>query len=345
MRELTAGGWLAALIPTEYGGSGLGLTEASIILEEINKSGANGAACHAQMYTMGAILRHGTIDQKEKYLPKIAKGTLRLQAFAVTEPTAGTDTTRISTTAEKKGDRYVINGQKIFISRVQHSDLMLILVRTKSYEEVQKKTDGMTLFLVDLREAGDAVHAEPIETMINHETNTVYIQNLDVAAENIIGQENRGFYHILDGINAERILIASEAIGDARWFIDQAVNYSNTRVVFGRPIGQNQGIQFPIAKAYAEVEAADLVRFQAAGLFDTGKPCGREANLAKYLATEASWNSANVTMTTFGGYGMATDFDIERKFRDSRLLLVAPVPNNLILSYLAEHVLRLPRSY
>ena len=345
VRELTTGGWLAALIPKEFDGSGLGLTEACIILEEINRSGANGAACHAQMYTMGAVLRHGSQEQKRKYLPQIAKGTLRLQAFAVTEPNAGVDTTRITTFAKKEDDQYILNGQKIFISRVQHSDLMLVLARTKAYEDVQKKTEGISLFLIDLRENKGNIQVQPIETMINHETNTVYFQDVAVPANSLVGEEGRGFYYILDGINAERILIASEAIGDARWFIDQAVNYANNRIVFNRPIGQNQGVQFPIAKAFADIEAADLMRYKAAGLFDAGKPCGREANLSKLLASEASWTAANVAMTTLGGYGMTADFDVERKFRDTRLLLVAPIPNNLILSYLAEHVLHLPRSY
>ena len=345
VHELTAGGWLAALIPKEYGGAGLGITEASIILEEVNRSGGNSAACHAQMYIISAILRHGNGEQKATYLPKIAKGELRLQAFSVTEPTAGTDTTRITTFAERKDDKYIINGQKVFTSRVQHSDLMLVLARTKRYEEVEKKADGMSLFLVDLKQAGDSIKVEPIETMISHETNSVYFENLEVPASSLIGEEHRGFYHILDGMNAERILIASEAIGDARWFIEQSVKYSNDRIVFGRPIGRNQGVQFPIAKAYANIEAADLVRFKASALFDLSRPCGKEANLAKYLASEASWEAANVAMTTYGGYGMATDFDIERKFRETRLYIVAPIPNNLILTYIGEHVLRLPRSY
>ncbi len=297
------------------------------------------------MYIMGAIVRHGSKEQKERYLPRIAKGELRLQAFGVTEPTAGTDTTKIRTFAERKGDKYIINGQKVFTSRVQHSDLMLVLARTKRFEDVGKKTDGMSLFLVDLKEAGNAIKVQPIETMINHETNAVYFENLEVSKEELVGEEHKGFYHLLDGLNAERILIASEAIGDAYWFIEQAVNYSKNRIVFGRPIGQNQGIQFPIARAYANIEAANLLRYQAAALFDSGQPCGKEANLAKYLASEASWDAANVTMNTFGGYGMTVDSDVERKFRETRLFLVAPVPNNIILSYIVEHVLGLPRSY
>lgn len=345
VHELTTGGWLSALVPKEYGGAELGLTEASIILEEINKSGGNGAACHAQMYIMGAILRHGSKEQKENYLPRIAKGELRLQAFAITEPTAGVDTTRISTFAEKQGNDYVINGQKVFTSRVQHSDLMLVLARTKQYDQVEKKTDGMSLFLVDLKRAGNSVKVQPIETMISHETNSVYFENLLVSDKDLVGQEHKGFFHLLDGINAERILIAAEAIGDARWFIEQSVEYSKNRVVFGRPIGQNQGVQLPIAKAAINIEAADLMRYKAAALFDSGQPCGKEANMAKYLASEASWEAANVAMTTFGGYGMATDFDVERKFREARLFIVAPIPNNLILTYVGEHVLGLPRSY
>ncbi len=341
---LTAGGWLAALIPEEYGGIGVGLLEASIILEEINRAGGNAAACHAQMYTMGTLLRHGSEAQKRKYLPGIASGELRLQAFGVTEPNAGSDTTRIETRAERRGDEYVVNGQKIFISRVQHSDLMLLLARTAPYDE-SNRAGNLSVFLVDLREAGDTVKAVPLDTMINHETNVVYIEDLRVPAENRIGEEGMGFRYILSGMNAERILIAAECIGDARFFIDRATEYARERVVFGRPIGQNQGVQFPLAEAYAQTEAADLMRYKAAVLYDAGESIGPEANMAKYLASEASWAAADACMSTYGGYGMAVEYDIERKFRETRLYKIAPVANNLILAYLGHKVLGMPKSY
>jgi acyl-CoA dehydrogenase len=345
VRALTEAGWLAALIPEEYGGAGLGITEASIILEEINRSGANGAACHAQMYIMGTLLKHGSDEQKRRYLPGIASGELRLQAFGVTEPNAGSETTRIQTTAVREGDRYVVNGQKVWTSRVKQSDLLLLLARTTPYDELADKTRGLSVFLVDLREAGDAIEVRPLETMINHATNELFINDLVVPAENLIGEEGMGFRYIIDGWNAERILIAAEAIGDGRWFVDRAVRYSNERVVFGRPIGANQGVQFPIAQAYAHVEAADAIRYKAAALFDAGRKCGAEANMAKLLASEASWEAANVCLTVHGGYGLATEYDVERKFRESRLYIVAPINNNLVLAYLGQHVLGLPRSY
>jgi acyl-CoA dehydrogenase len=342
--ELTRGGWLAALIPQEYGGSGLGILEASIILEEINRSGGNAAACHAQMYIMGALLRHGSAAQKQAFLPGIADGSLRLQAFGVTEPNAGSDTTRIQTMAVCQGDRYIVNGQKIFTSRVQHSDLMLLLARTTPTEEVTERTQGLSLFLVDLRTVGASVEVRPLATMLNHETNEVFFTNLEIPAEHLIGQEGMGFRYILDGMNAERILIAAECIGDGHWFIERATHYARQREVFGRPIGQNQGVQFPIAQAYAAIEAADLMRYKAAWLFDRGEPCGAEANLAKLLAAEASWQAANACLDTHGGYGFAVEYDVERKFRETRLYRVAPVSNNLILSYISQHVLGLPRS-
>ncbi|HWP29082.1 MAG TPA: acyl-CoA dehydrogenase family protein [Chloroflexota bacterium] len=345
VRELTAAGWLAALIPEEYGGAGLGITEASIILEEINRSGGNAAACHAQMYTMGTLLRHGSEEQKRRYLPRIASGELRLQAFAVTEPNAGSETTRIQTTAVRKGDRYIINGQKVFISRVQHSDLMLLLARTTPYDQLTDKTRGLSVFIVDLREAKGAIEVRPLELMVNHHSTELFIDNLEVPVENLIGEEGMGFRYIIDGWNAERILVAAEAIGDGRWFIDRAVSYANQREVFGRPIGANQGIQFPIAQAYAHIEAADLVRYQAATKFDRGERCGAEANMAKLLASEAAWEAANVCLNTHGGYGFAVEYDVERKFRETRLLTIAPVSNNLVLAYLGQHVLGLPRSY
>jgi acyl-CoA dehydrogenase len=345
VRALTEAGWLAALIPEEYGGAGLGITEASIILEEINRSGANGAACHAQMYIMGTLLKHGSDEQKRRYLPGIASGELRLQAFGVTEPNAGSETTRIQTTAVREGDRYVVNGQKVWTSRVKQSDLLLLLARTTPYDELADKTRGLSVFLVDLREAGDAIEVRPLETMINHATNELFINDLVVPAENLIGEEGMGFRYIIDGWNAERILIAAEAIGDGRWFVDRAVRYANERVVFGRPIGANQGVQFPIAQAYAHVEAADAIRYKAAALFDAGRKCGAEANMAKLLASEASWEAANVCLTVHGGYGLATEYDVERKFRESRLYIVAPINNNLVLAYLGQHVLGLPRSY
>ncbi|MCS6926074.1 MAG: acyl-CoA/acyl-ACP dehydrogenase [Candidatus Binatia bacterium] len=345
VQELTQAGWLAALIPEQYGGSGLSLKEASVILEEINRSGGNSAACHAQMYIMGALLRHGSEEQKRRYLPKIATGELRLQAFGVTEPDAGSDTTRIRTFARKEGDFYIINGGKIFTSRVQHSDLMLLLARTTPYDQCEKKTLGMSIFLVDLRTAGDALEVRPIDAMINHETNQLFFRDLKVPQENLIGEEGKGFYYILDGLNAERILVAAESIGDARWFIARAVRYGKERVIFGRPIAQNQGIQFPIAQAYAQTEAADLMRFRAAELFDAGEPCGPEANMAKLLASQAAWAAANATLDTYGGYGFASEYDVERKFRECRLFSIAPISNNMVLNYIAEHVLGMPRSY
>jgi acyl-CoA dehydrogenase len=346
VNDLTQGGYLAALIPEEYGGIGFGLTEASIILEEINRSGGNSGACHAQMYIMGTLLRHGSEEQKQKYLPSIASGELRLQAFGVTEPTTGTDTTHLKTTAVRRGDHYVVNGQKVFISRTEHSDLMLLLVRTTPIDQVQKHTEGLSVLLVDLREAvGHGLTIQPIRTMVNHATTELFFDNLEVPVENLIGEEGKGFRYILDGMNAERILMSAECVGDGKWFIDRATNYSKERIVFNRPIGQNQGIQFPIAKAYINLEAADLMRYRAVSLFDAGKPCGKEANMAKLLAAEASWEAGNVALQTHGGFGFAEEYDIERKFRETRLYQVIPVSTNLILSYVAEHVLKLPRSY
>jgi len=343
---LTEAGWLAALIPTEYGGGGLSLTEASVILEEINRAGANSGACHAQMYIMGTLLRHGSTEQKQRYLPKIASGELRLQSFAVTEPTTGTDTTKMKTFAERKGGCYVVNGQKVWISRIQHSDLMLLLARTTPLADVKKKSDGLSVFLVDLHNAEErGMRVRKIRNMVNHETNEVFFDNFEVPAENLIGEEGRGFRYILDGMNAERILIAAECIGDGYWFIDRARTYAGERVVFDRPIGENQGIQFPIARAYANVRAADLMRYEAARLFEAGQPCGAEANMAKLLAADASWEAANVCLQTHGGFGFAAEYDIERKFRETRLYQVAPISTNLILSYLGEHVLGLPRSF
>lgn len=343
--ELTEAGWLAALIPEQYGGSGLSMKEASVILEEINRAGGNSAACHAQMYIMGSLLRHGNEEQKQRYLPKIAKGDIRLQAFGVTEPDAGSDTTHIRTFARKEGDYYIVNGGKIFTSRVQHSDMMLLLARTTPYEQCEKKTLGMSIFLVDLRTAGDSVEVRPIDAMINHETNQLFFHELKVPKENLIGEEGKGFYYILDGMNAERILVASESIGDGRWFIDRAVKYGKERVIFGRPIAQNQGIQFPIAQAYAQIEAADLMRFHAAELFDTGEACGPEANMSKLLASQAAWAAANAAIDTHGGYGFAAEYDVERKFRECRLFSIAPISNNMVLNFIAEHVLGMPRSY
>jgi acyl-CoA dehydrogenase len=346
VKALTDAGWLAALIPEQYGGGGLNVTEASVILEEINRSGANSGACHAQMYIMGALLRHGSEAQKRKYLPGIASGELRLQSFAVTEPTTGTDTTKTRTTAVRKGDRYVVNGQKVWISRIQHSDLMLLLARTTPLPEVKKKTEGMSIFLVDLRGADQkGMTVRPIRNMVNHETNEVFFEDFEVPAENLIGEEGLGFRYILDGMNAERILIAAECIGDGFWFVDKARTYANERVVFERPIGRNQGVQFPIARAYANVRAADLMRFEAARLFDAGKPAGAEANLAKLLAADASWEAANACLQTFGGFGFAAEYDVERKFRETRLYQIAPISTNLILSYIGEHVLGMPRSF
>ncbi len=342
---LTESGYLAALIPEEYGGAGLGMTEASIILEEINRSGGNSAVCHAQMYTMGTLLRHGSEEQKGRYLPAIAQGKLRLQAFAVTEPNAGSETTRIETRAVRKGDRYIVNGQKIFISRARYSDLMLLLARTTPYEELKDKTQGLSVFLVDMREVKKGLDIQPLDIMVNHHTTTVFFEDMEVPVENRIGEEGKGFRYIIDGWNAERILVASESIGDGRWFVDRASKYATNRVVFGRPIGMNQGIQFPIAKAYAHVEAADLMRFTAASKFDRGEKCGSEANMAKLLASEAAWEAADVCMSTYGGYGFARDYDIERKFRETRLLVAAPVSNNMILAFLGQNVLGMPKSY
>ena len=343
---LTKAGWLAAMIPEEYGGSGLGLSEASVIMEEINRCGGNSGACHGQMYNMGTLLRHGSEAQKQEYLPKIASGALRLQSMGVTEPTAGTDTTAIRTTAIRKGDRYVINGQKVWISRVQHSDLMILLARTTPLAEVKKKSDGMSIFIVDLREAvGKGMSVKPILNMVNHETNELFFDDLEIPAENLIGEEGRGFRYILDGLNAERTLIAAECIGDGRWFVDRAVKYAGERVVFGRPIGQNQGVQFPLAEAHIEIEAADLMRIEASRLFDKGQPCGAQANMAKYLAAKASWEAGNACLQTHGGFGFACDYDVERKFREPRLYQVAPISTNLILAYVAEHILGLPRSF
>lgn len=343
---LTKAGWLAALIPQEYGGSGLSLVEASVIMEEINRSGGNSAACHGQMYNMGTLLRHGSAEQKASYLPKIASGELRLQSMGVTEPTTGTDTTRIKTTAVRKGDRYIVNGQKVWISRVQHSDLMILLARTTPLAEVTKKSEGMSIFIVDLRDAvGNGLDVRPIRNMVNHETNELFFENLEIPAENLIGEEGKGFKYILDGLNAERALIAAECIGDGYWFIDKVTRYAKERIVFGRPIGQNQGVQFPIAKAYVNVEAASLMRYKACELFDAGKPCGSEANMAKMLAADASWEAANACLQFHGGFGFAADYDVERKFRETRLYQVAPVSTNLILSYIAEHILDLPRSF
>jgi acyl-CoA dehydrogenase len=343
---LTKAGWLAALIPTEYGGSGLGLAEASVIMEEINRTGGNSGACHGQMYNMGTLLRHGSEEQKQKYLPRIATGELRLQSMGVTEPTTGTDTTKIKTMAVKKDDRYAVNGQKVWISRIQHSDLMILLARTTPLAEVKKKSEGMSIFLVDLHQAiGKGLTVSPIRNMVNHETAELFFENLEIPAENLIGQEGHGFKYILDGLNAERTLIAAECIGDGYWFIDRVTRYVKDRIVFGRPIGQNQGVQFPIAEAYIEVEAANLMRWKACELFDAHKPCGAEANMAKYLAAKASWEAANACLQFHGGFGFASEYDVERKFRETRLYQVAPISTNLILSYVAEHLLGLPRSF
>ena len=343
---LTKAGWLAALIPQEYGGSGLGLTEASVIMEEINRAGGNSGACHGQMYNMGTLLRHGSDAQKQAYLPKIASGELRLQSMAVTEPTTGTDTTSLRTVAVKKGDKYLVNGQKVWISRVQHSDLMILLARTTPIDKVRKRSEGMSIFVVDLREAiGHGLTVVPIVNMVNHETNELFIDNLEIPAATLIGEEGKGFKYILDGLNAERTLIAAECIGDGYWFIDKVVGYTKERVVFGRPIGQNQGVQFPIADAYIEVEAADLMRWQACALFDRHEPCGAQANMAKYLAAKASWEAANACLQFHGGFGFAHEYDVERKFRETRLYQVAPISTNMVYAYIAEHVLGLPRSY
>lgn len=346
VKTLTEAGWLSVLIPEAYGGGDATITEASVILEEINRAGANSGACHAQMYIMGTLLRHGSDMQKQKYLPPLAAGEIRLQSFAVTEPTTGTDTTKLKTFAEKRGDKYVVNGQKVWISRVQHSDLMLLLARTTPLEQVQKKTEGLSVFLVDLREnEGKGLTVRPICNMVNHETNELFFDDFEVPVENLIGEEGKGFRYILDGMNAERILIAAECIGDGYWFIDKARNYANERVVFDRPIGQNQGIQFPIAQAYANIRAADLMRYEAASLFDNKQSCGAEANMAKLLAADASWEAANVCLQTHGGFGFAAEYDVERKFRETKLYQVAPISTNLILSYIGQHILEMPRSF
>ena len=343
---LTRAGWMAALIPQEYGGSGLGLTEASVIMEEINRSGGNSGALHGQMYNMGTLLRHGSEEQKRYYLPKIATGEWRLQSMGVTEPTTGTDTTKIRTTAVRKGDRYVVNGQKVWISRVQHSDWMILLARTTPLAEVAKKSAGMSIFMVDLRAAGKSgMTVRPIANMVNHETNELFFENLEIPAQNLIGEEGQGFRYILDGLNAERTLIAAECIGDGYWFVDRVTGYAKQRVVFGRPIGQNQGVQFPIAESFIEVEAANLMRWEACRRFDAREPCGAQANMAKYLAAKASWEAANACIQFHGGFGFAHEYDVERKFRETRLYQVAPISTNLILSYVAEHVLGLPRSF
>ena len=346
VKALTDAGWLAALIPEQYGGSGLSVAEASVIMEEVNRSGGNSGCCHGQMYNMGTVLRHGSEAQKRRYLPKIASGELRLQSMAVTEPTTGTDTTKIKTIAVKKGDRYVVNGQKVWTSRLQHSDLMVLLARTTPLDQVKTKSEGMSIFLVDVRESiGKGMTVRPIRNMVNHETNEVFIDNLEIPAENLIGEEGLGFKFLLDGLNVERILIAAECVGDGYWFIDKASSYARQRVVFDSPIGQNQGIQFPIARAYVNVEAANLMRFKAAALFDAGKPCGAEANMAKLLAADASWEAANVCLQTYGGFGFAAEYDIERKFRETRLHSVAPVSPNMILSFIGTRVLGMPRSF
>jgi acyl-CoA dehydrogenase len=343
---LTQAGWLAAMIPLEYGGSGLGLAQASVIMEEINRSGGNAGHCHGQMYNMSTLLRHGSLQQKISYLPRIAKGELRLQSMGVTEPSTGTDTTKIKTTAVRKGDRYVINGQKVWISRIQHSDLMILLARTTPLAQVKRKSEGMSIFLVDLQQAlGKGLVAKPIRNMVNHETSELFFDELEIPAENLIGEEGKGFKYILDGLNAERTLIAAECIGDAWWFLNKVVDYTSNRIVFDRPIAQNQGVQFPIARCFVNTEAANLMRFRACELYDTGQECGAEANMAKLLAADASWEAANACLQFHGGFGFATEYDIERKFRETRLYQVAPVSTNLILSYVAEHVLGLPRSF
>ena len=346
VEALTKAGWLAALIPEEYGGSGLGLTEASVILEEINHSGGNSGACHGQMYNMATLLRHGSDEQKRAYLPKIASGELRLQSMAITEPTAGTDTSKITTTAAIKNGHYVINGQIVWTSRVQHYDLMILLARTSPLSEVERKTEGMSLFLVDLRQAiGKRLQVKPIANMVNHETNELFFDHLELPLKSLIGEEGKGFKYILDGLNAERALIAAECIGDGFWFVDKVTKYAKERIVFGRPIGQNQGVQFPIAKAFIKIEAANLMRYKACALFDAHKRCGAEANMALLLAAEASWEAANACLQFHGGFGFAAEYDVERKFRETRLYQVAPISTNLILSYVAEHVLGLPRSF
>ncbi|WP_150293439.1 acyl-CoA dehydrogenase family protein [Sphingobium estronivorans] len=343
---LTRAGWMAALIPQEYGGAGLGLTEASVIMEEINRSGGNSGACHGQMYNMNTLIRHGSEEQRRTYLPKIATGELRLQSMGVTEPTTGTDTTKIKTAAVRVGDRYVINGQKTWISRVQHSDLMILLARTTPLDQVSKKSEGLSIFIVDIKEAmTKGMTVRPIENMVNHETNEIFFDDLEIPADNLIGSEGHGFKYILTGLNAERALIAAECVGDGYWFTDRVTDYARNRVVFGRPIGQNQGVQFPIAESYIEIAAANLMRYEACRKFDAGLPCGAEANMAKYLAAKASWEAANACIQFHGGFGFACEYDVERKFRETRLYQVAPISTNLILSYVAEHVLGLPRSF
>jgi acyl-CoA dehydrogenase len=344
--SLARAGWLAALIPEAYGGSGLGLTEASVILEEINRAGGNSGACHGQMYNMNTLIRHGSEEQRQRYLPRIASGELRLQSMGVTEPAAGTDTTKITTTAVRRGDRYVVNGQKVWISRVQHSDLMILLARTTPVDQVKKKSEGLSIFLVDIKEAmSGGMTVQPIANMVNHETNELFFDNLEIPEENLIGTEGQGFKYILTGLNAERALIAAECIGDGYWFVDKVTAYAKERVVFGRPIGQNQGVQFPIAESLIEIEAANLMRFEACRRYDAGEPCGTQANMAKYLAAKASWEAANACIQFHGGFGFASEYDVERKFRETRLYQVAPISTNLILSYVAEHVLGLPRSF
>lgn len=347
VEALTRAGWMAALIPEEYGGSGLGLTEASVIMEEINRSGGNSGACHGQMYVINTLIKHGSEDQKRRYLPPIAAGDLRLQSMGVTEPTTGSDTTKIKTTATRKGDRYVVNGQKVWISRVQHSDLMILLARTTPADRVKKPSEGMSIFIVDVKQAqaSGGLTVKPIANMVNHETSELFFDNLEIPAENLIGTEGQGFKHLLSGLNAERALIAAECIGDGYWFTDRVVSYVNERTVFGRPIGQNQGVQFPIAEAYIEIEAANLMRFKACRLYDEGQPCGAEANMAKYLAAKASWEAANACIQFHGGFGFANEYDVERKFRETRLYQVAPISTNMILGYIGQHVLGMPKSY
>ena len=344
VQELSKAGYLAALIPEAYGGSGLGILEGGLILEEINHSGGNAAACHAQMYIMGTLLRHGSDEQKARYLPQIASGALRLQAFGVTEPNSGSDTTQLQTTAVRQGDTYVVNGQKIFISRVMQSDLLLLLARTTPLSEVRKRTDGLSVFLIDIRDL-PGFEARPLQTMLNHSTNVLFFDDVEIPADSLVGVEGKGFSHILDGMNAERVLVASQSIGDGRWFVEKASQYAKDRVIFGKPIGANQGVQFPIAKAHMAVEAADLMRLKAAAMFDAGEPCGPEANMAKYLSAEAAWEAANACLDCHGGYGFASEYDVERKFRETRLYKTAPVNNNLVLAYVGQHVLSMPRSY
>ncbi|MDF1480554.1 acyl-CoA dehydrogenase family protein [Extensimonas sp. H3M7-6] len=345
VQAMTKAGWLAALIPEEYGGSNLGILDASLILQEVNRCGGNGAVCHAQMYTMGSVLRHGSPEQKRKYLPRIADGSLRLQAFGVTEPDAGSNTMRIKTFARKVPGGYVINGQKIWTSRFMQSDLYLLITRTTPYEEAKRKTDGLTLFLVDIQKAGPALQAKPIRTMLNHHTNQVFIDNLEVSDDDRIGEEGKGFYYLLDSLNAERIIATGEILGNGQWLVERASRYAGERVVFDRPIGMNQGVQFPIARAHMNLEAAELMRNKAAALFDQNRPCGPESNMAKYLASEAAWEAAEAAMTTYGGFGVACEYDIERKWKETRLFRTAPISNNLVLAQVAQHQLGMPRSY